>query len=160
MCIRMQPCEAEYPIDAGFGVPWMPTPGADRPIQRVPSGLLGPGGIGFCPWAQREFGGYHHGFRHLTTIEKRPSGVGYTDWPVATRKLRRSCWKWYRSSRFEPRRITITERKVRRVVCAFSAFVLIRTHARLVARRRATMVRVSRSRSTVLPARSPTITGR
>ena len=57
----------------------MPTPGADSPIQRVPSGLSGPGGIGFSPCAQGESGGYHHGFLHLTTIEKRPSGVGYCD---------------------------------------------------------------------------------
>ena len=49
MYMRMQPCETEYPIEAGFGVPWMPTPGDESPIQRVPSGLLGPGGIGFCP---------------------------------------------------------------------------------------------------------------
>ena len=54
----------------------MPTPGAESPIQRVPSGLPGPGGIGFAPFAQGEFGGYHHGFSHLTTIRKRPSGVG------------------------------------------------------------------------------------
>ena len=33
----------------GFGVPWMPTPGAERPIQRVPSGLPGPGGTGSSP---------------------------------------------------------------------------------------------------------------
>src|ERR671934_2003668 len=84
MCIRMQPCDAEYPIDASLGVPWMPTPGADRPIHRVPSGLLGPGGIGCWPAAHGDFGGYHHGFRHLTTIVKRPSGVGYARWPVAT----------------------------------------------------------------------------
>src|ERR1051325_1104040 len=64
----------------------MPTPGADRPIQRVPSGLFGPGGIGFWPAAHGEFGGYHHGFRHLTTIWKRPSGGGDVFWPVAAAK--------------------------------------------------------------------------
>ena len=69
-------------------MPWMPTPGAERPIQRVPSGLPGPGGIGCSPFAQSEFGGYHHGFFHLTTIWKRPSGVGYCALPVATRNLR------------------------------------------------------------------------
>ena len=37
----------------GFGVPWMPTPGADRPIQRVPSGLPGPGGTGLCAGGPR-----------------------------------------------------------------------------------------------------------
>ena len=46
----------------------MPTPGDESPIQRVPSGLVGPGGIGFWPLAQREFGGYHQGLRHLTWI--------------------------------------------------------------------------------------------
>src|SRR5262249_16273798 len=84
MCMRMQPCETEYPIDASDGVPWMPTPGADKPIQRVPSGLFGPGGIGCCPCAHGELGGYHQGFFHLTMIVKRPSGVGYWLWPVAT----------------------------------------------------------------------------
>ena len=54
----------------------MPTPGAERPIHRVPRGLPGPGGIGSSPSAQAESGGYHHGFRALTTIEKRPIGVG------------------------------------------------------------------------------------
>ena len=74
--MRMQPCETEYPIEPSCGVPWMPTPGALSPVQRVPSGLPGPGGIGFSPCAQGEFGGYYHGFRHLTTIWKLPSGVG------------------------------------------------------------------------------------
>src|SRR5581483_5460395 len=88
MYMRMQPCESEYPIEAESGVPWMPTPGAVRPIQRVPSGLPGPGGIGFAPLAHGEFGGYHHGLRHLTTIAKRPSGVGYAACPVATPNVR------------------------------------------------------------------------
>ena len=59
----------------------MPTAGEEIPIQRVPSGFPGPGGIGFASFAQSEAGGYHHGFRHLTMISKRPSGVGYCDWP-------------------------------------------------------------------------------
>src|SRR3954454_2300726 len=88
MYIRMHPCEAEYPSELGSGVPWMPTPGAERPIQRVPSGLPGPGGIGFAPFAHGEFGGYHQGLRHLTTTDHRPSGVGYEDWPVATPNTR------------------------------------------------------------------------
>jgi len=83
MCIRTQPCEREYPIEASSGVPWIPTPGAESPIQRVPSGFPGPGGTGFSPWAHDEAGGYHHGLRHLTTIAKRPSGVGYDDCPTA-----------------------------------------------------------------------------
>ena len=61
---------------AGLGVPWMPTPGAERPIQRVPSGLPGPGGTGLAPAAHAEVGGYHHGFTYLTTMSKRPRGVG------------------------------------------------------------------------------------
>ena len=40
-------------------------------------------------FAHGESGGYHHGFRHLTTMLKRPSGVGYCRWPVATAKKRR-----------------------------------------------------------------------
>jgi hypothetical protein len=84
--MRMHPCEAEYPIEAAFGVPWMPTPRAERPIQRVPSGFRGPGGIGLAPAAQPESGGYHHGFRCFETIENRPSGVGYCGRPTATGK--------------------------------------------------------------------------
>src|SRR5918995_7161179 len=87
ICIRMQPCETEYPSEAASGVPWMPTPGDEMPIQRVPSGLPGPGGIGSLPFAQSELGGYHQGCFHLVTTWKRPSGVGYCDMPVATRKL-------------------------------------------------------------------------
>ena len=46
--MRMHPCEAEYPIEAASGVPWIPTYGAEIPIHRVPSGLPGPGrnGVG------------------------------------------------------------------------------------------------------------------
>ncbi len=87
----MQPCEAEYPIEAASGVPWMPTYGAEMPIQRVPSGFPGPGGIGFAPSAQAEpCGGYHHGLRCIVTISNVPTGVGYEDWPVATRNVRLS----------------------------------------------------------------------
>ena len=68
----------------------MPTAGAEMPIQRVPSGLPGPGGIGSASFAQSDAGGYHHGFLHLTTISKWPSGVGYRDCPVATPNVRRS----------------------------------------------------------------------
>src|SRR5919106_1197979 len=57
----------------------MPTAGTDKPIQRVPSGFPGPGGIGEASRAQSESGGYHHGLRHLTTTRKRPSGVGYRE---------------------------------------------------------------------------------
>src|SRR5262249_3587400 len=83
--MRMQPWEAEYPTDAASGVPWMPTLGAERPSQRVPSGFPGPGGTGFSPAAHAEpAGGDHHGVRSLITISKWPSGVGYEDRPVAT----------------------------------------------------------------------------
>src|SRR5262249_21911885 len=76
-CMRTQPCDALYPIDEGLSVPWMPTPGASRPIQRVPSGLSGPGGTGFRPFAQSSCtGGYHHGFLYLTTMRHSPRGVG------------------------------------------------------------------------------------
>ena len=58
---------------------------------RRPRGLPGPGGIGLASFAQSDWGGYHHGFRHLTTIWNLPvqtlefglNGVdvfvGYTD---------------------------------------------------------------------------------
>ena len=46
-------------------MPWMPTPGEEIPIQRVPSGFPGPGGIGSSSLAQSESGGYHHGFFHI-----------------------------------------------------------------------------------------------
>ncbi len=85
--IRMQPWDAEYPIDAASGVPWIPTPGAVNPIQRVPSGFPGPGGIGSSPSAHSESGGNHHGCRAIVAIEKRPTGVGYSDVPVATPKI-------------------------------------------------------------------------
>src|SRR4051794_28191150 len=76
-CIRMQPCDALYPIEPGSSVPWMPTPGASRPIQRVPSGLPGPGGTGLRPFPHEScVGGFHHGFFHLTTMFQRPRGVG------------------------------------------------------------------------------------
>ena len=63
-------------MEAASGVPCMPTPGAERPIQRVPSGLPGPGGTGFSPAAQGDGGGYHHGFSCLSTTVKCPVGVG------------------------------------------------------------------------------------
>src|SRR3954468_1410110 len=84
MRMRMQPCDALYPIEVASGVPCRPTPGAEMPIQRVPSGLPGPGGTGFSPAAQAEFGGYHQGLRCFVTISKRPTGVGYCDCPTAT----------------------------------------------------------------------------
>src|SRR4029453_11032605 len=75
-------------------------------------------GIGFESFAQSDAGGYHHGFRHLTTISNLPSGVGYLDCPVATPKLRRSFLPSYSSSLFDPRRITTTSPIERRVTVA------------------------------------------
>jgi hypothetical protein len=86
--MRMQPCEAAVPIDPELYVPWIPTPPMFRPIQRVPSGLPGPGGMGCAPAAQGWFGGYHQGFRVFVRMEKLPSGVGHAGWPTATGKER------------------------------------------------------------------------
>ena len=71
MCMRMQPCEAAVPIEPSSGVPWMPTAGADVPIQRVPSGLPAPGGIGSRPFAHGEFGGIQVGFLSFSVIDER-----------------------------------------------------------------------------------------
>ena len=68
MRMRTHPCEAEYPIEAASGVPWIPTYGAEMPIQRVPRGLPGPGGTGSASAAQSDGGGYHHGLRCMVTI--------------------------------------------------------------------------------------------
>jgi len=58
----MHPWDAAWPIVKACGVPWMPTAGADVPIQRVPSGLPEPGGIGSRPFAHGELGGIQVGF--------------------------------------------------------------------------------------------------
>src|SRR5919202_3547513 len=100
----------------------MPTPGADSPIQRVPSGLFGPGGIGFCPCAHGEAGGYHHGFRHFVTTVNRPSGVGYLVCPVATGNARQNRIPLYANRRFDPRRMTITAPKLPPVTFGFKTF--------------------------------------
>ena len=69
----------------------MPTYGADRPIQRVPSGFPGPGGIGSAPCAHSDpAGGYHHGLYCLLMTSNLPSGVGYCERPVATLNWRTS----------------------------------------------------------------------
>src|SRR3954454_6548447 len=100
----------------------MPIPSASRPIQRVPSGLPGPGGTGFAPAAHGESGGYHHGFSHLTSMWKCPSGVGYEDWPVATPNTRHGFIPLYRYSLFVPRRMTITGPKLVRVTVGSLSF--------------------------------------
>src|SRR6188768_4514971 len=86
----------------------MPTYGEEMPIQRVPSGLPGPGGTGCSPSAQAEpWGGYHHGLRCMLTISKSPIGVGYADCPVATWNDRFSFRFLKNSSLLELRSITI-----------------------------------------------------
>src|SRR4029453_15948601 len=127
----MPPCEAEYPIDAASGVPWMPTPGALKPIQRVPSGFPGPGGTGFSPFAQSEAGGYHHGCRCIVTIEKWPTGVGYWDCPVATPRAFQSATPRHRLSRFDSRLITMIGPKRARVTVGTTAVERIRTGVRV-----------------------------
>ena len=81
----MQPCEAAVPMLDGAGVPCMPMPGLFRPIQRVPSGLPGPGGTGPIPAAHAESGGFQVGFFALVMIRKLPMGVGWAAMPTATR---------------------------------------------------------------------------
>ena len=50
------------------GTPWMPTPGALVPIQRVPSGFSVPGGMGLAFLAQSELGGSQVGSICMFTI--------------------------------------------------------------------------------------------
>ena len=88
IAMRMHPWDAEYPREAASGVPWIPTEGELMPIQRVPSGLPGPGGTWLAPLAQGDGGGYHQGFRDIWMILNVPSGVGYAAWPVATLNTR------------------------------------------------------------------------
>src|SRR6266511_3555305 len=64
-------------MEAASGVPWIPTSSTERPIQRVPSGLPGPGGIGVRRAAHRPLGGNHHGSRTFDTICRGPTGVGW-----------------------------------------------------------------------------------
>src|SRR5690242_12984656 len=105
MYIRMQPCDARVPMEDEIGVPCMPMPGADVPIQRVPSGLFTPGGIGPRPAAHGELGGNHVGFTCFWMTEKLPVGVGYAGWPTATGKLSLRL-PLYQVSRNAPRSIT------------------------------------------------------
>src|SRR5918992_3061147 len=123
--MRTQPCEAKPPMEAELYVPWIPTAPTDRPIQRVPSGFPGPGGIGEEPEAQPVFGGYHQGLRCFETIRKRPRGVGYDGWPTATRKTRasripRRFRPRYSQRLREPRRMTTTGPKPLRSTCGLS----------------------------------------
>src|SRR6266508_5358980 len=94
-------------MEAASGVPWIPTSGTERPIQRVPSGLPGPGGIGVRRAAHRPLGGNHHGSRSFDTILKRPTGVGWLRLPVPMTKMRDSFVAAYNYSRCELRRTTM-----------------------------------------------------
>ena len=40
---RTHPCDSDLLTLDGLGVPWMPYPSADSPIQYEPTGLFGPG---------------------------------------------------------------------------------------------------------------------
>src|SRR6187431_1407170 len=84
----------------------MPTYGSERPIQRVPNGLPGPGGTGSASSAHGDGGGYHQGLRCKLAISKVPSGVGYSARPVATPNQRTYLASSKKRRRFEPRRIT------------------------------------------------------
>src|SRR5207253_1854053 len=79
---------AWVPIELEALVPWMPTAGAEVPIQRVPSGLPGPAGIGPRPFAQGELGGNQVGLSCLVMMLNWPRGVGKLAIPVATGKVR------------------------------------------------------------------------
>ena len=54
----------------------MPIAGAVVPIQRVPSGFPGPGGMVESSAAHGESGGYHAGSTCLSLISYSPVGVG------------------------------------------------------------------------------------
>src|SRR5687767_773605 len=86
----------------------MPTSGAVRPIQRVPSGLPGPGGIGFASFAHSESGGRHHGFFCMSAMLNVPDGVGYSAVPVATPNRRTTVEPLKSTSWLVPRLIVIT----------------------------------------------------
>ena len=77
-CMRMQPCEARFPIEYPSPVPWIPMPFA-MPIQRALSGLPAepPATVVPCSSpAHGEFGTDHVGLTCLLVMEKRPLGVG------------------------------------------------------------------------------------
>jgi hypothetical protein len=85
--MRMQPCEAEYPIEAASGARIL-TYGAEMPIQRVPSGFSTRRNRIRVRGPRR--GRYHHGFRCMVVISKSPVGVGYDGCPVAIPNLPRA----------------------------------------------------------------------
>src|SRR5262245_25832470 len=138
-------------MDVASGVPWIPTPGAERPIQRVPSGLPGPGGIGLRPRAHSESGGRHHGFICMSTIRNVPVGVGYCDWPVATRKLRTSDSPLKSRRLLAPRLMTMTGPKPLFSTEGFSVFITTWSSGRIRVRSVRTIARTIVWRRTVRP---------
>jgi hypothetical protein len=131
-----------------------------RPIQRVPSGFPGPGGIGCSPSAQSAAGGYHQGRRILLTILKRPSGVGLAGRPVPAGKTRARLLPWYRKSRCAVRRTTITGPKFARVTAGRTRSIGTWTAARSRPAILRTSVFMSCERRTRQPARARLMTGR
>src|SRR5918999_4033713 len=111
-------------MEAASGVPWIPTYGAEIPIQRVPSGFPGPGGTGSASCAQSDGGGYHQGFRCFVTISNAPVGVGYRASPVATPNARMSFVFMYSRSLFELRMMTIAGPRL--LSCTFGLTTLKR----------------------------------
>src|SRR4051812_3212053 len=84
MCMRMQPCDAAWPIDQSSDVPWMPAP-SQKPIQRDLIGSSGPGGMtrpARSP-AHALFGTCHDGLICLSLMSYRPAGVSSPDCPTA-----------------------------------------------------------------------------
>src|SRR4051794_31728319 len=99
----------------------MPT-APPMPIQRVPSGLPGPGGIGLEPCAHEESGGDHHGERCIWTIWKLPLGVGYAGWPTATPKRCHSLPRLYTVRLCETRLMTMPSGSLATVSDGLTAF--------------------------------------
>ncbi len=75
--MRMQPWEADLPIELGTLVPWIPKPRMLSPIHRVPSGFVLPGGTTTC-------GPYQVGLGIRLTTRNAPSGLGVDGLPTAT----------------------------------------------------------------------------
>ena len=85
--MRMQPCEAEKPIEAASGS--VDTDRGGRKThparaERIPR----PGRNWPASSPLRWSGGRHHGFSCLSTIDHVPAGEGYWAEPVATPKVR------------------------------------------------------------------------
>ena len=81
--MRMQPCDTEYPIEPGSGVPWMPTPGSDA-HPASPERITRAGRDRLLVLRPRRVRRIPPGVLPLDDDAERPSGVGYWLWPVAT----------------------------------------------------------------------------